>query len=61
MPLRPIIDYTGSKGYNISRSLVDLLLIMCSTLKALKQLAEDMKDAVLEDDKCLASHDVSKY
>ena len=24
-PLRPIVDYTGSIGYNVSRSLADLL------------------------------------
>ena len=31
-PLRPIIDYTGSIGYNVSRSLADIISpIFCNT------------------------------
>ena len=59
-PLHPIIDYTGSIG--VSRSLADIIspLVGKTSHHVLnsKQLAEDLKDVVLEDDECLASHDV---
>ena len=45
-PLRPIVDYTGSIGYNISRALADLLgPLVCNTehdVKNSKELAEEL-------------------
>ncbi len=61
-PLRPIIDYTGSIGYNVSRSLADIIspLVGKSDHNVLnsKQLADDLKDFIIGDDEMLLSHDV---
>ena len=60
-PLRPIVDYTGSIGYNISRALADLLAPLVGKTKYhvqnSKQLAGEMKAVKLEDD-MFVSHDV---
>ena len=61
-PLRPIIDYTGSIAYNVSRSLNDIMspIVGKSSHHVLnsKQLAEDLKDVTLDEDEVLISHDV---
>ena len=61
-PLRPIIDYTGSIGYNVSRSLADIISPIVGTTEHhvlnSKQLADDLNDIKLEDDEYLISHDV---
>ena len=61
-PLRPIVDYTGSIGYNCSRALADLLgpmvgLTECH-VKNSKDLAEKMSEIMIEEDEIFASHDV---
>ncbi|XP_072039090.1 uncharacterized protein [Amphiura filiformis] len=61
-PLRPIVDFTGSIGYNVAKSLADILspIVGQSEHHVLnsKSLAEDLKDVTLEDDEILNSHDV---
>ena len=61
-PLRPIVDYTGSIGYNISRALADLLAPLVGKTKYhvqnSKQLAGEMKAVKLEEDDMFVSHDV---
>ena len=61
-PLRPIVDYTGSIGYNISRALADLLAPLVGKTKYhvqnSKQLAGEMKEVQLEEDDMFVSHDV---
>ncbi|XP_072046530.1 uncharacterized protein [Amphiura filiformis] len=61
-PLRPIVDFTGSIGYNVAKSLADILspIVGQSEHHVLnsKSLAEDLKDIVLTEDEILNSHDV---
>ena len=61
-PLRPIVDYTGSIGYNISRALADLLAPLVGKTKYhvqnSKQLADEMKVVKLKEDDMFVSHDV---
>ena len=61
-PLRPIVDYTGSIGYNVSRSLADLLGPLVGKtkfhVKNSKHLADDLKEFILEEGEVLCSHDV---
>ena len=61
-PLRPIVDYTGSIGYNLSRSLADVLGPLVGRTKHhvenSQDLAKDLKEVKLEDDEMMASHDV---
>ena len=61
-PLRPIVDYLGSIGYNVSKSLSDLLSpIVGKTehhVNNSKEFIEEMKDVKLESDEMLNSHDV---
>ncbi len=61
-PLRPIIDYTGSIGYNVSRSLSDIISpLVGNTVHHVlnsKQLAEDLCGVIVSDDEYLISHDV---
>ena len=61
-PLRPIADYTGSIGYNISRALADLLAPLVGKTKYhvqnSKQLADEMKVVKLKEDDMFVSHDV---
>ncbi|XP_072025198.1 uncharacterized protein [Amphiura filiformis] len=58
----PIVDFTGSIGYNVAKSLMDILspIVGQSEHHVLnsKSLAEDLKDVTLEDDEILNSHDV---
>ena len=62
IPFRPIVDYTGSIGYNTSRFLADILTpIIGKTeqfVKNSKQLADELASLHLEDDEVLISHDV---
>ena len=61
-PLRPIVDYTGSIGYNVSRSLADILgpLVGKSEhhVKNSKHLAEAMSTIMIQEDEQFISHDV---
>ena len=61
-PLRPIVDYTGSIGYNTSRALADLLGSLVSTtehhVKNSKELAEEVSSVTLEQEDIFNSHDV---
>ncbi|XP_066267585.1 uncharacterized protein [Branchiostoma lanceolatum] len=61
-PLRPIVDYTGSIGYNTSRALADLLAPLVGKsvhhMKNSKHLAEEMSTILIEEDDMFLSHDV---
>ena len=61
-PLRPIVDYTGSICYNISRSLADLLGPLVGKTKYhchnSKDLANSLKEILIEEDEVFNSHDV---
>ncbi|XP_066289685.1 uncharacterized protein [Branchiostoma lanceolatum] len=61
-PLRPIVDYTGSIGYNTSRALADLLAPLVGKsvhhIKNSKHLAEEMSTILIEEDDMFLSHDV---
>ena len=61
-PLRPIVDYTGSIGYNMSRSLADLLApIVGKTTHNItnsKHLASEMAWVMIEQDEMFLLHDV---
>ena len=61
-PLRPIVDYMGSIGYNIPRALADLLAPLVRQTKYhvqnSKQLADEMKVVKLKDDEMFVSRDV---
>ena len=60
-PLRPIVDYTGSIGYNTSRALADLLGPLVGTtehhVKNSKELAEELSSVTLEQEDIFNSHD----
>ena len=61
-PLRPIVDYTGSIGYSISRALADILGPMVGTtvhhVNNSFDLAEDLNSVMIEEDEQFTSHDV---
>jgi len=61
-PLRPIVDYTGSIGYNTSRMLADILAPLVGKtechVKNSGHLKEMLADLHLADDEMLVSHDV---
>ena len=61
-PLRPIVDYTGSIGYNSSRLLADVLgpLVGQSDyhVKNSKHLSDSLSTVMIEEDEVFASHDV---
>jgi len=61
-PLRPIVDYTGSIGYNTSRFLADVLSNVVGKtehhVKNSRHLAETLADITLEDYEIFNSHDV---
>ena len=61
-PLRPIVDYTGSIGYNVSRELADLLAPIAGKTKHhvqnAKHLADEVKTLKLKEDEMFLSHDV---
>jgi len=61
-PLRPIVDYTGSIGYNTSKALAEILAPMFGTtehhVRNYRDLAEFMKDFTIAEDKEFVLHDV---
>jgi len=64
MPLRPIVDYTGSIGYNTSRYLAVILSCVVGKteynviVKNSRHLAQTLADITLDNDEILNSHDV---
>ena len=62
-PLRPIVDYTNSIAYNLSRSLADILAPMIGKserhVKNTKDLAKCLKDFRLQDFETFVSFDVT--
>ena len=60
-PLRPIVDFTGSIGYNVEKSLADILapIVGQSEHHVLnsKSLSDQLKDITVEEDEILNSHD----
>ncbi len=60
--MRPIVDYTGSIGYNTSISLADILNPIVGVtehrVKNSFELAEDLCDVIIEEDEQFISHDV---
>jgi len=62
VPFRPIVDYTGSIGYNTSRYLADILSPLVGKteqfVKNSKHLAGTLGDFKLLEDEMLISHDV---
>ena len=62
VPFRPIVDYTGSIGYNTSRFLADILNHLIGKteqfIKNSKHLAEELSNIHIEEDEILVSHDV---
>jgi len=60
--LRPIVDYTGSIGYNTSRALADILAPIVGTsihhVNNSQHLAQDLGEIILEEGKMFVSHDV---
>ena len=61
-PLRPIVDFTGSIGYNVAKSLAEILapIVGQSEHHVLnsKSLADQLKNITVEEDEILNSHDV---
>ena len=61
-PLRPLVDYTGSIGYNTSKALAEILAPMLGTtehhVKNSSDLAEFMKDFTMAEDEEFVSDDV---
>ena len=61
-PLRPIVDFTGSIGYNVAKSLAEILapVVGQSEHHVLnsKSLADQLKNITVEEDEILNSHDV---
>ncbi|XP_014676727.1 PREDICTED: uncharacterized protein LOC106816618 [Priapulus caudatus] len=61
-PYRPIVDYTGSIAYNLSKSLADLLAPLVGTtehhIKNSTELAEELKTIRMKPDEISFSHDV---
>jgi len=62
VPFRPIVDCTGSTGYNTSRYLADILGPLVgqtdSFVKNAQHIASDLISLELEEDDILVSHDV---
>ncbi len=61
-PLRPIVDYTGSIGYNLSQSIADLLAPIVGKTKYhtknSKELATQVKNLKIGEHDIFNSHDV---
>ena len=61
-PVWPIVDYTGSIAYNLSRSLADLLKPIVGTteyfVKNTASFSKDIKEVNMEQDKIMISHNV---
>ena len=62
VPLKPIVDYTGSIGYSTSRALADILGPLVGNtihhVKNSKDLAQEMSEVLIEEDEIFNSHDV---
>ena len=60
--LRPIIDYTESNTYNLSRALVDILKPLVGKTeyfaKNTASFTKDIKDIAIEEGEIMNSHDV---
>ena len=61
-PLRPIVDYTGSMAYAVSKDLSDLLFPLAGKTEHhvlnSKEFVQEVKQLVLAEDEALLSHDV---
>ncbi|XP_071956011.1 uncharacterized protein [Antedon mediterranea] len=61
-PIRPIVDYTGSIGYQTSKALAEILAPLVGTTEHhvvnSKSLAEEMTAIMIDDGDILNSHDV---
>ena len=61
-PIRPIVDYTDSMGYETSRALADLLNPLIRNtehhVKNSKDLANELSGVFIEDNEMFFSHDV---
>ena len=61
-PLRPIVDYTGSIGYNVSRALADILAPLVGKtvfhVQNSNDLVKSLQNVTLAEDEMFASHDV---
>ena len=62
-PLRPIVDYTNSIGYNLSRSLADILSPMIGKsehhVENVKDLSNTLKDMCIKETETFVSFDVT--
>jgi len=62
VPFRPIVDYTGSIGYNTSQHLADILALLVGKteqfVKNSRHLADTLQGFQLEEDEILISHDM---
>jgi len=62
IPLRPIVDYTGSIGYNTSSFLADILGKVVGKsehhVKNSRDLATELQDLTIDEDEMLNSHEV---
>ena len=62
-PLRPIVDYTNSIGYNLSRSLADILAPLIGKsqhhIENVKDLTKSLQSFKLQDNKTFVSFDVT--
>ena len=62
VPLRPIVDYTGSIRFATSRSLADILTPLVGNtpqhVKNSQHLAETVTEILIEEDETFMSHDV---
>ena len=60
--VRPIVDYTGSIGYNTSRALADILAPLVGKtehhVENSKRLADDLAQVYIEEGEIFNSHDV---
>ena len=60
VPIRPVLSMPGSPYFNIAKQMADWLSIVpeCKINSSTKEIAEQLADTVLEDDKELVSFDV---
>ena len=61
-PLRPIVDYTGTIAYKVSRDLADILQPLVGKteyhVENSKDFVKDIKQLKIEEDECFVSYDV---
>jgi len=61
-PVRSIVDYTGSIGYNTSRALADILAALMGKtdnhVKNSQEFATEMPSVLIDEGECFVSHDV---